>query len=460
MFLCLHVRLADGRDIGIAYSTMASLGEMATFMPVPGSFTSYGARFVDPSLGFAMGWIYWFSLAMTFALELTAAGLIIQYWKPDFNIGISMAVFWVVFTAANFLPVRRYGELEMWFSSIKLIAIVGFIIFALCVNVGVGTQGYLGFRYWKDPGPFVEHKVGGATGKFVGFWTVLIIASFSYQGVEAVGLGAGEALNPHKTVPVAIRNTFWGVASLFVATLFFIGVDVPSNDKNLMTGGNNASASPLVLTAVRAGIPVVPHVLNAVLLTAVLSVANSTVYAGSRTLVALVNEGSAPSILKRTNKQGTPYFAVAFTSIFGLLGFINLSANGGLVFNWLMDIIAVAGLLIWICIQLCHVRFMTAMQAQGIARSSLPYLAPCQPYLTWFGLFFNTLITITNGFAVFMEWSTSDFMSSYGSLILFGVLFGAHKLICRTKTVQAAQVDLLRGRMREVLMDCSESGRV
>ncbi|KAJ2997860.1 hypothetical protein NUW58_g511 [Xylaria curta] len=173
----------------IVYSVMVSLGEMATFMPVAGSFTAYASRFVDPSLGFSMGWIYWFSWSSTFALELVGSGLVIQYWDKTLNVGIFIAVFWVAFTACNFLPVRWFGEFESYFVSIKVVTIIGFIIFAIAIDAGAGQHGYLGFDAWVHPGPFVSYLVPGANGKFVGFWSVLVTAGFSYQGTELVGVG-------------------------------------------------------------------------------------------------------------------------------------------------------------------------------------------------------------------------------------------------------------------------------
>jgi amino acid transporter len=162
----------------IVFSVMVSLGEMATYIPVAGAFTAFATRFVDPTLGFSMGYIYWFSWAITYALELTASGIIIQYWEDSINIGIFIGVFWVVFTAVNLLPVRFYGEIEFCFASIKVVTVVGFMIFAICVDAGVGTQGYLGFHNWVHPGPFAPYlldQVGGRQGlaKFVGFWSTL-----------------------------------------------------------------------------------------------------------------------------------------------------------------------------------------------------------------------------------------------------------------------------------------------
>ncbi|KAF3766004.1 hypothetical protein M406DRAFT_37244 [Cryphonectria parasitica EP155] len=435
----------------ILYSVMTSLGEMATYLPVPGSFTAYNTRFVDPGLGFAIGWLYWFSWAITFALELTAAGMIIQYWNASISIGVWIAIFWVIFTATNFIPVKWFGEMEMWFVSIKVVTILGFIIFAICIDAGASHQGYLGFTYWKNPGSFASYdsSMEPATGKFVAFWDVLITAAFSYQGAELVGVGAGEARDPHKTVPKAIRNTFWGILFLFVATIFFLGLLVPYTNSDLTNSGYSAASSPLVIAANLAHVPVLPDILNAVLLTAVLSAANSNAYSGSRILVALANEGQAPRLLARTNRYNTPYIAVAATAAFGLLGFLNLSSDGTEAFNWFLDITAVAGLICWGSINLCHIRFQHVLRAQGIDRRSLPYRAPLQPYLAYYGLFFIVLIVFTQGFTAFIPWSTVNFFTAYISLILFVVLYAGYWIVFRPGFVKAHEVDLHKGQVQQ-----------
>ncbi|KAM0221171.1 hypothetical protein ACHAQD_005524 [Fusarium lateritium] len=429
----------------LLFSVMTALGEMAAYIPVAGAFTTYATRFLDPTFGFAMGWIYWFSWTITFALELTAAGLIIQYWEKDLNIGIWIAVFWVLFTAANFMPVRWFGEFEMWFSSIKVVTIVGFIIFSICVNAGVGDQGYLGFKYWTNPGAFNEHLVEGDVGRFVGFWSVLVTAGFSYQGSELVAIGAGETKDPRKTIPSAMRWTFWGVFSIFIATVFFLGLNIPSTNKDLLSESQDASASPLVIVAQLAGVPILPSILNAVLLTAVLTAANSDVYSSSRILISLADSGHAPAFLKKTNRFGTPYNAVGVCAAVGFLSFLNLSNDGTVVFDWFLSITSVAGFIAWAIISLCHIRFMKALSLQGLSRSDLPYVAPFQPYLSWYGLFFSVLIIITNGFEVFIKWDTSKFFTNYISLILFLVMVVGHKLVFRTKTVPLGEMDLITG---------------
>lgn len=437
----------------IVFSVIVSLGEMATYIPIAGAFTSYATRFVDPSLGFAMGWIYWFSWAITFALELTATGLIVQYWNKEIPIAIFIAVFWVVITALNLLPVSFYGEIEFWFSSIKVLTVLGFMIFGICINAGAGQMGYIGFKYWNSPGAFApyllqvigEDKVNLA--KFIGFWAVLIQAGFSYQGTELVGIAAGETENPRKVVPRAIKTTFYRILFLFVLTVFFIGILIPHTNDSLVSDATDATASPFVIATKLAGVGTLPGIINAVLLTVVLSAANSNVYSGSRILIGLAQDGFAPRFLLKTTKQGVPIYCVFATSAIGLLGFLNVSNNGAVVFEWFMNISSIAGFISWSCINGCHIRFMRTLAHRGMDRKSLPYTAPLQPYLAYYGLFFNVLIIITQGFTAFLPWDTANFFIAYISLIFFVIAFVGYKIWSGSKLVAIDDVDIDTGRL-------------
>ena len=456
---------------------MQSLGEMLTYMPVSGAFTAYAKRFVDPSLGFAMGWIYWFSWAMTFALELTAVGLIIQYWNKDLSIGIFIAVSWVVITLFNFLPVGFYGELESGLSMIKIITIVGFMIFACFIDGGIGGREKLGAKYWSNPGAFASYLVPGALGKFVGFWAVLVQAGFAFQGTELVGIAAGETKNPGKEVPAAVKWTFFRIVFFFIGTIIFIGLLIPYDNPDLLSDETDATASPFVIAAKLAGVRYLPGIINGVLLTVVLSAANSNVYSGSRILKGLSDDGFAPKWLGKTfkwnlkNAQKTkrgaeacdegvievntedgrvPYYAVICTSILGLIAFLNLSATGGQVFNWLLNITAIAGFITWTSINLCHIFFMRALAAQNISRDTMPFRALWQPFLAYYGLFWNIMIIMTNGFTSFIgTFSIPDFFAAYISLILFAIMYIGHKLVTKSKFVKSSEVDLVEGRLPE-----------
>ncbi|KAF9890555.1 hypothetical protein FE257_005686 [Aspergillus nanangensis] len=434
----------------IVYSVMVSMCEVGTYIPIAGSFASMSARLIDPSLGFAMGWIYWFNWASTYAVELTATGLIIQYWDDQLSIAIFIAIFWVVITLLNLLPVQFYGEMEFWLSMIKVLTVVGFMIFAIAIDAGAGQHGYLGFHTWSNPGAFAPYLIESpdSLAKFVGFYSTLLSAGFSYQGTELVGVAAGETENPQKTVPSAVRKTFIRILVFFVLTIFFIGLLVPYDNPHLISDASDASASPMVIAANLAGVKVLPSLINAVLLTVVLSAANSNVYSGSRILLGLAHDGFAPSFFGWVSSHGVPYVSVFFTAAFGLLGFMNVSHSGGQVFNWLVNISGVAGFLCWGCINASHLAFMRALKARDISRDTLPYKAILQPYLAWYGLFFNTLIMLTQGFTAFIPvFNVSDFFVAYICPILFVVLYIGYKGFYRTAFVAPLEADLDSGRV-------------
>ncbi|KAF2124171.1 histidine permease [Dothidotthia symphoricarpi CBS 119687] len=438
----------------LVYSVMLSLAEMATYLPISGAFTQYAVRFVDPSLGFAMGWVYWLSWSITYALELVAAGLIVQWWNQDLSIGIFITIFWVPITLINFLPVDVFGEFEFWFALIKVVALVGFWIFAIIMNAGgVGPQGYIGFKYWKEPGAFAPYLAEGAVAKFVGFWAVLIQAGFAFQGTELCAIGAGESANPRKTMPQAIRRTFWSIFTLFVFTIFFIGILIPYDNENMTRGDTNAGSSPLVIAIQLAGVSALPDIFNAILLTVVLSAASSNVYSGSRILVGLAERNCAPAFFKRTTKRGVPFYATAATAAIGLLAYMNLSSNGSEVFNWLLNITAVAGFIAWSCVCICHLCFMRALKAQNIDRDTLPFKSWGGKYLAWYALIFCVIIIFTQGFTAFVPWSVRDFFIAYISLILFVILYVGHKSITRSKFVKATEADIFSGQFKEELSE-------
>ncbi|RKF54228.1 Arginine permease CAN1 [Erysiphe neolycopersici] len=431
----------------IVYSVMNSLGEMATYIPITGAFTAYATRFIHPSLGFAMGWIYWFSWATTFALELTATGLVIQYWAPYLDIGIFIGVFWLLISVVNFFPVSVFGEFEFWLSSVKVITVIGFLLFAICIDAGAGQNGYLGFSTWKSPGAFAPYIITSspALGKFIGFWVVLIQAGFSYQGTELVGIAAGECENPRKNVPAAIRKTFFRILVFFVISVFFIGLLVPYDNKSLLSGASDASASPFVIAAKLAGVKVLPEIINTVLLFVILSAANSNVYSGSRVLIGLAADDFAPMFVTRTTRSGVPYVAVALTSGFGLLAFLNESDQGGYVFNWLMNVTSIAGFIVWGCISICHIAFIRVLAARNIPRETLPFCALGGEGFAWYGLIFNFIIIVSQGFTSFLPWNAINFFTCYISIFLFVILFFGHNILMKTRFVKVEEADITTG---------------
>ncbi|KAF5485173.1 Amino-acid permease inda1 [Colletotrichum siamense] len=354
--------LIDFMIIGVMmFNVVYALGELAVMYPVSGGFYIYSSRFIDPSWGFAMGWNYVFQWAIVLPLELTVCGLTINYWEGarEVSLAVWITVFWVAIIFINIFGTLGYAEEEFWSSLLKLSAICIFMIVAFILVLGGGPSNgryneYWGARYWYDPGAFQNG--------FKGFCGVFVTAAFSFAGTELVGLAAAESANPLKSLPGAIKQVFWRITLFYILGLFFVGLLVPADDPTLL-GAENAyadGASPFVIAAKHAGLNGYDHFMNCIILVSVLSLGVSCVYGGSRTLTALAQQGYAPKIFSYVDKGGRPLPSVVVHLVCGALAFMNLDADGETVFNWLLNMSALAALFTWGSICLSHIRFRKA----------------------------------------------------------------------------------------------------
>ncbi len=405
----LSVLLGYGFTGLAVFAMMMSLGEMATWLPLPGAIPQFCARYVDDSLGFAVGWNNWYSCAITLCAEISAASIVIQYWPGADHISVAVwiSIIIVLVICLNIFAVQIYGEAEFVFASVKIITIVGLLIMAFIVDLGGGPKhDRLGFRYWKHPGAMKEYASTGDAGRFLGLFSVLVNAAFAYGGVEMVAVAAGEAENPRKNIPKAVRRVFWRILFFYVFGTLAIGVLVASNDPKLLNaqaqGLPGAAASPWVIGIQNAGIPVLPSIINAVILTSASSSANAFLYTGSRYLFALAQNKQAPRIFLSCTKAGVPYYCVIVTA--SIAGLTYLSVNSGgptVVFNWFQNLTTIASLFTWGSICVAYIQFYHALAAQGVDRNTLVFKGPFQPYTAWGALFYFVLIIIFNGFYVF-----------------------------------------------------------
>ncbi|EJT98003.1 amino acid transporter [Dacryopinax primogenitus] len=435
----------------MVYAVMISLGEMTTLFPVSGSFTHYATRFVDPALGFALGYNYWYSYAVTLPNEITAAAIVIGYWNQTINVAIWVSIFLVAVIGINFIGVAAYGEAEFWMSFIKVTTIVGLIILGIVLDLGGGpNHDRIGFRYWKHPGPFNQFNgIPGATGRFLAFWSSFIQAAFSYLGTEIVAVTAGEAQNPTKTIPKAIRRVFYRILLFYVGGIAVIGLLVPYTSDQLLNNTGTAAASPFVIAIETAGISALPSIINAVILISAFSAGNSDLYTSSRTLYALALDGKTPSFLRRCTRRGLPIWCVGITALFGFLSYLNVgAASAGTVFEWFVNISTVSGLFAWATICFSYIRFYNAAKLQGLDRNTLPYKGPLQPYAAYFGCILALLIILFNGWSVFLagNWSTSTFVADYIGVPIFAGFYLFWKIYKRSKVVRLEDIDLLSGR--------------
>jgi amino acid transporter len=436
-------------DFGIIgfmlFNVCMALGELSVIFPVSGSFAVHGSRFLDPAWGFAMGWNYALNWLIVMPLELTAAGLVINYWSNSVNIAVWITIFLVALLIINLFGVRGYGEIEFFISIIKVVAVIGFIILGIVITVGGGpNHEYLGGKYWHNPGAFANG--------FKGVCSVFVTAAFAFSGTELVGLASAETANPRKTIPRATKQVFWRITIFYIVSLTLIGCLVPYNSPRLLhkSSDYDASASPFVIAIEDAGIKVLPSIFNAVILCAVLSVGNSSVYGASRTLCALAECGQAPKILAYIDRKGRPLSSVVLSMLLGFIAYVNCAQVGVQVFNWLLALSGLSSFFTWGSICACHIMFRLAWKAQGHTLDELAFKAPFGIWGSCFGLLLNVLCLIAQFYiAVFPLGGPSSaeaFFQAYLAAPILIVFYLVWKIWKRPPFMRPSTIDLVTGR--------------
>ncbi|MCG7423280.1 amino acid permease [Micrococcus sp. ACRRV] len=425
----------------MVFLLMQSLGEMATYLPVSGAFEEYATRFVSPSFGFAIGWNYWYNWAITVAAELVAAALVMRYWFPGVPSWAWSALFLALLFGLNALSTRAYGESEFWFSLIKVVTVVVFLVLGVLMIVGVLGDAAVGTDNWTTgEAPFV----GGAPG----ILAIFLVAGFSFQGTELVGVAAGEAEDPERTVPKAIRTVFWRILLFYVGAITVIGFLIPYTSPNLLGSDiEDIAISPFTLVFENAGVLAAAAVMNAVILTAILSAGNSGLYASTRMLWALADSGKAPRFLAKVNRRGVPMNALVVTTAVGALCFLTSFIGDGAAYVWLVSASGLAGFIVWMGIAWSHYRFRKAYVAQGNDITDLPYRAALFPLGPIVALLLCTVVILGQNYEAFLNGvDLVAVASAYIGLPLFLALWIGHKLVTGSKGARPEEADLTRGR--------------
>lgn len=443
----------------VVWTVMCGLGEMAAWLPLSSGFTGYAGRFCDPALGFTLGWCYYLKYIILPPTQLTAAALVITYWPrvsaDNVNPGVWIAIFMVAIIVINYFGVKVFGELEFWLSAFKIIVILGIILTSLIFALGGGPDhDRRGFRYWKSPGAFNHKYVEGDLGKFLAFWSTMVQATFAFLGTELIGVTVGEAQNPRKTIPKAIKLTFWRIIVFYILSVLFVGMLVPYDSQDLAfatKAKSSAAASPFVVAMKQ--VAALPHIINACILVFVLSAANSDLYIATRTLYGLAREQKAPKIFARTNAAGVPIYSLALSASFCLLAFMSVSKGSKEVFGYFTDMVSIFGLLTWISLLITHIFFIRARRAQGVDEKTLPYKAPLGIIGSSIALFFCVLVAFTRSFGVFIHNSETygnfdykTFITSYIGIPLYVMAFTGWKFWKRTEVVKPHNADIWTGK--------------
>ncbi|MFT4020770.1 MAG: amino acid permease [Acinetobacter sp.] len=427
--------------IGIMiYFLMTSLGELATHNPTSGAFFTYGNKYVEEGFGFALGWNYWYNWAITVAFELVAAQWIMAFWFPDVPGFLWSGLFLIIIFAINAMTVKSFGESEFLFSLIKVIAIVAFIIIGMATIIKIMfTPNVATFANWhyKDA-PFV-----GGLQAMIG---VAMIAGFSFQGTEMVGVAAGESKDPKRTIPLAIKQIFWRILLFYVVCIFIIGTLISYDDPRLIQAAtsNNIALSPFTLLYEKVGLAFAASLMNAVILTAILSAGNSGMYSSTRMLWDMAKQGRAPRWFARLDTRGVPMRALYATTAIAALSLLTSFIGKQEVYNWLLNMSGMCGFIVWLGIAISHYRFRKGYLAQGYKLEDLAYRAKFFPFAPWFAFILCAIIMLGQNYqALFgakVDWL--GLLATYITLPLFLIIWLGYKWKYKTKLIAYQEMDV------------------
>lgn len=351
----------------VMYLVMICLGELSVVMPVSGSFQAHAERFIGPATGFMIGWTYWLSWAIYVGLEFIAAGLLMARWFPDVPVWVWCAIFALLLFGINALTTRSFAETEYWFSAIKVLAVLFFIV--------VGGAAIFGLVPIKgQSAPFLSNFFSDGlfpTG-FMGVFISMMTVVYAFMGSEIMGVAAGETENPEKNIPKAIRSIVIRIMVFYVLATFILSAIVPWKKAGVLE-------SPFVTVFDMIGIPYAADIMNFVILTAVLSVGNTGLFACTRILYSLSQSGQAPRLFGKLNKRGIPMNALFVTLVFALLSLLTSVMAEETLFVVLLAISGVGGVVTWMAIAWAQYRFRKQYIAKGGKVEDLTFKVPFYP---------------------------------------------------------------------------------
>ncbi|UYA59867.1 S-methylmethionine permease [Pectobacterium sp. F1-1] len=352
----------------VVYLVMLSLGELSVAMPETGAFHVYASRYLSPATGYTVAWLYWLTWTVALGSSLTAAGFCMQYWFPQVPVWTWCLLFCMLIYLLNIVSSRFFAEGEFWFSIVKVVTILAFIV--------LGAGAMFGFIPMQDgsPAPFFQNIT--ASGWFphggLPILMTMVAVNFAFSGTELIGIAAGETENPQKVVPMAIRTTVARLVIFFLGTVLVLAAIIPMEEAGI-------AKSPFVLVFEKIGIPYAADIFNFVILTAILSAANSGLYASGRMLWSLSNEGTLPRRFSRLTRRGIPLFAISVSMLGGLLALFSSVVAPDTVYVALSAISGFAVVAVWLSICASHYMFRRHHIRKGKPLSDLQYHAPWFP---------------------------------------------------------------------------------
>jgi len=369
----------------ILYIIMRALGEMATEHPIAGSFAAYAYTYISPLLGFMTGWSYWFMWVVTCMAEVTAVGVYIQFWWPNIPTWITAFVCIALLTLVNLTAASLFGEIEFWFALIKVVTIIVMIVVGgIMMFTGLGNNGVaVGFTNLYSHGGFFPKGIWGPM-------QALVMVTFAFLGIELIGVTAGEAKNPDKVIPSAIKKVFWRIMIFYVGALTVIMSLYPWTE--IGTKG-----SPFVMTFASLGIAAAAGIINFVVLTAASSSCNSGIFTTGRMLYSLALEGKAPKYFAEVSKTKVPARGILFSAAMMMFGVVLNFVVPEEAFNYITSIATFVGIFVWFVITWCQMNFRKTLTPEQVKNLKFPMFGfPVANYIAMAFLAFVIVIMCTN----------------------------------------------------------------
>lgn len=359
---------------------MRAMGEMLYMEPSTGSFATFGHKYIHPLAGYMTAWSNWFQWVIVGMAEIIAVGTYMQYWFPDLPPWIPGIIAMVILGAANLVSVKSFGEFEFWFAMIKIVTIVLMIIagFGL-IFFGIGNGGNaIGLsNLWENGGFF--------TGGWTGFFFALSLVIGAYQGVELIGITAGEAKDPKKTLRSAIQSIIWRILIFYIGAIFVIVTVYPWDQLQ-------AIGSPFVATFAKIGITAAAGLINFVVITAAMSGCNSGIYSAGRMLYTLGVNGQAPKVFTKLSSNGVPLLGTIGVLLGLGIGVILSYIAPENLFVYVYSASVLPGMVPWFVILISQIRFR---KAKGAEMDNHPFKMPFAPVTNYLTIAF--LITVLIG---------------------------------------------------------------
>ena len=366
----------------IAYMVMLCLGELAVHMPVAGSFGAYAQKYIGPGTGYMISWVYWLTWTATLGTEFTAAALLMQEWFPHISMWIWTIIFAITIFALNLSSTRIFAESEFWLALVKVVTVVAFIILGLLAIFSLipfhGAESAPLFHNLTAQGWFPQGLVP--------IFTTMLIVNFAFSGTELIGVAAGETKDPAVNVPKAINAAIWRLLIFFVGTIVVISVLLPFQVAGL--GGESVSNSPFVTVFNYIGIPYADDIMRFVIITALLSAANSGLYAASRMMWSLSAQRQLPQVFSRLSSSGTPVIALVVTMFGAIPGLLSEHFAPETIFKNLLGIAAFTMVIVWMSICWSQFNFRRAWYKAGHSAKDLKFAAPLYPIVPILGFVF------------------------------------------------------------------------